>query len=143
MSNFDALSQPHMRMLAIALSLAWMMCLTACSKPEVPETGTPSPPPVSIDPIDTSFLTAGFKQCSAKPAAGATLSEAELCWVRALAARCNMGDDCIVSCLSTGLSATIGGGCAHLCLQPPGKLTDWRPPANLKACDAFGQVNGF
>ncbi|MES2670632.1 MAG: hypothetical protein V4673_09480 [Pseudomonadota bacterium] len=132
-----------MKMLAIALSLTWMMCLTACSKPEASETATPSPPPLSIDPIDTSFLTAGFKQCSAKPAAGATLSEAELCWVRTLAVRCDIGDDCIVSCLSAGVSAKIGGGCAHLCSQPPDKLTNWQPPANLEACDAFGKVNGF
>lgn len=129
-----------MKMLAIALSLTWMMCLTACSKTEVAETQTPPPPSA---PIDISFTAAGFKQCSAKPAAGVTLSEAESCWVRTLAIRCNMGDDCIVSCLSAAVSAKVGGGCAHLCSQPPSKLTNWQPPANLEACYTLGKVNGF
>ncbi len=132
-----------MKMLAIALSLTWMMCISACSKTEVAEAETPPPPPMYIEPIDISLMDAGFKQCAAKLAAGVTLSEVEGCWVRTLATRCNSGDDCIVSCLSAGISAKIGGGCAHLCSQPPSKLTNWQPPANLEACNAFGKVNGF
>jgi hypothetical protein len=129
--------------LSFALPLIAMTCLAACSKTEVAETGPRPSPTTDIAPVDLPFMIAGFKQCSAKPAPGTTLSEAEKCWIRTLTARCNSGDDCIVSCLSAGVSGKIGGGCAHLCSQPPGKLANWRPPANLEACDAFGKVNGF
>jgi hypothetical protein len=132
-----------MKTFAIAVSLISMMCFAACSKTEVAETGPPPSPRTDIAAIDISFMAAGFGHCNAKRAPGVTLSEAEGCWVRTLTARCNSGDDCIVSCLSAGVSGKIGGGCAHLCSQPPGKLANWQPPANLEACDAFGKVNGF
>ena len=125
-----------------AIGLMALVMVAACteqtaSQSPVTPPQTPSPPP------DFSFLEGSTKHCSARLVLAANVSAAERCWIETLSARCNVGDDCLVSCLASGQAQNIGGGCWHVCSQPPTRLTDWSEPASAEECRSIGRVNGI
>ena len=132
-------SRPHGKEFSIAVAL--LLALTACSKPTSDEGSTrpPSPPP----PTDFSFLHGPSKHCSARLRAAQNVSAAERCWIEVLSARCNVGDDCLVSCLASGKAQNEGGGCWHICWEPPSRLDNWQEPSGTDRCRALGQVKGI
>jgi hypothetical protein len=96
-----------------------------------------------VPPPDESFLDQPFGACKAKPAKSVVLTPAEQCWSKKLAARCTKSDDCLVSCLATGVARDLGDGCWHACFQYKFKISQWVEPQGVAACRKLGKVNGI
>ena len=131
-------SRRHAKEFSIAFAI--LLALTACGKPSSDEGTTQPPPP---PPADFSFLYGPSKHCSARLRPAQNVSAAERCWIEILSARCNVGDDCLVSCLASGKAQNIGGGCGHICWQPPSRLVDWQEPSGVDRCRAMGHARGI
>lgn len=73
-----------------------------------------------------------------------TVTAAEQCWIRVLSARCAVGDDCLTACIASGKGTLIGGGCWHVCSQPPDLLANWKEPrAAARECKTLGVIPGY
>ena len=97
----------------------------------------------SVPPPDESYLDRPFNSCKAKPTNSVQLTPAEKCWSKELAARCSAADDCLVSCIASGVARDLGGGCWHSCFQVKFNLSQWQPPGGAEACRKLGHVNGI
>lgn len=74
-----------------------------------------------------------FQNCGAEPRR--KLSELEECEIRLLQSTCTPEADCLVTCLSSP-DAYRGGGCYHVCFNPPSKHRwERRPSIDFSECD--------
>lgn len=80
--------------------------------------------------------------CIAEPKSS-DLTAAEKCWLDVLSKRCAAGDDCLTTCISSGQGALIGGGCWHVCSQPPNALEAWSEPEAGRVCSWIGNIHGY
>ena len=89
-------------------------------------------PPPSFNP-ETHLNS----QCRASPPVGVLLTPLERCQVEALSARCNVADDCLVTCITSTEAREIGGGCWHICFGTVHSLDFWEAPQELEKCEAL------
>lgn len=120
--------------LPVALALFAVSCGTANQEAE---TSTFIPPPP-----DLKELRGVQGSCVSEPRSS-TVTAAERCWIRVLSERCSLGDDCLTTCIASGKGALIGGGCWHVCSQPPNSLANWKEPAAAHECKSLGTVHGY
>lgn len=80
------------------------------------------------------FLSNPFNHCSASPPKGIVLTPREGCLIEKLSVRCDMADDCLVSCIASGQEREVGGGCWHICFEAKNDLSKWRPPVGMDSC---------
>lgn len=126
-----------------SLACAFAILLPACGRgPDAPVDYSAhyEPPPLeTIEELafpDTSYVNQPYRGCRAATAPQFALSAAEQCWVQHLSARCDIGDDCLVSCLMAPGPRGIQGGCGHICFGPPSRI-EWTPPRGLAMCKAI------
>lgn len=126
---------PRMRFLT-ALSMA-LFFTAGCAQETAPS-------PVSrVDdrallPPDVGDVSR-FLNCSAGPRRD--LSPRERCEIAAFKARCNVLDDCYVSCLSSPAGVFVGGGCGHVCTHGPHPGAP--DPAAVDACESEPGLSGL
>ena len=83
-----------------------------------------------------------FHSCGAAAASDVSLTPQEVCEINALKSRCNVTDDCMVTCLASTGGREIGGGCAHICASQLNTIKGWRPPPDYNACPRRSRVDG-
>lgn len=121
-----------------ALLIALTLLTASCGMTgQEAETSVVIPPPP-----DLKELRGVRGSCVSKPRS-ATVTAAEKCWIRALSERCSLGDDCLTTCIASGKGALIGGGCWHVCSQPPNSLANWKEPQAAHECKSLGTVHGY
>ncbi|MFC5491373.1 hypothetical protein [Dokdonella soli] len=80
------------------------------------------------------FLNQQFNHCKALPAEGVSLTSRESCLIEKLRERCDIADDCLVSCIASGQGREVGGGCWHICFEVKNDLSKWKPPQGMDSC---------
>lgn len=121
-----------------ALSVTLVLLAASCDT-AIQETKTPAVVP---PPPDLKELRGVRGSCVSDPQSAAA-TPAEKCWIRVLSDRCSLGDDCLTTCIASGKGALIGGGCWHVCSQPPNRLANWKEPQAAHACKGLGAIHGY
>ena len=75
-----------------------------------------------------------FNSCQSQPGTGVVLTPRELCEIAAYRTRCNITDDCMVTCLVSTGAREVGGGCAHICLNLTSTIRGWTDPREISLC---------
>ena len=99
----------------ILILLIGLICVSCISTQDI------SKPVPEIKDCDLSILSEREK---GKPET--------LCFINAVATRCNTVDSCLLNCWSDRSGDGIGGGCHHLCWGYAPE--DWEIPSDAKMC---------
>ena len=88
--------------------------------------------------LPESLNLATAPACVAMAVPKVQLTTYERCALRAFAARCTRGDECMVRCFASGDGRNIGGGCWHVCYAYTGVPMHPLPPGQ-EACEALSE----
>lgn len=77
-----------------------------------------------------------YHACQAQPRR--ELSDLDKCEIEVLSQNCSPAADCLVTCISSPDGYKRGGGCFHVCFNPPASHTwESRPRVDFGRCEQF------